>query len=212
MTEVGLIPRNGFATAGFVLGLLGLLFSPIPVIGIIAWPLVILGIIFSGVGLFRALRDLAPKKGLAIAGLACSAIGLIICIIWVIAFGATLGETTTTSRTPAVPPLGPPSREQLSPAQVAHTVVFEVEARGDSANVKYGEGYIGDRSIVVRSGEKWSQPLTLDHSRYGHVAVSVTSVSWTSSSSLVCRVKSDGQVIAEQSGTSYVSCSAELEF
>src|SRR3979411_410233 len=30
-------PRNGLGTAGFVLGLIGLIFSPIPFIGVVAW-------------------------------------------------------------------------------------------------------------------------------------------------------------------------------
>src|SRR4051812_38040497 len=101
MTGIEQVQRNGQATAGFVLGLLGLVFSPIPGIGIIAWPLVILGIIFSVLGISRANRGLAPKKGLSIAGLACSLVGLVICIVWAIAFGATMAKVDTRSITPA---------------------------------------------------------------------------------------------------------------
>jgi hypothetical protein len=42
--------QNGLGTSGFVLGLIGLIFSPIPIVGVIAWPLVILGLIFSAIG------------------------------------------------------------------------------------------------------------------------------------------------------------------
>ncbi|HEV8556834.1 MAG TPA: DUF4190 domain-containing protein [Actinophytocola sp.] len=80
-------PRNGLGTAGFVLGLIGLIFSPIPIIGVVAWPLVILGLIFSLIGLRRAGNRLATNRGLAIAGLVCSAVGLAICILWAVAFG-----------------------------------------------------------------------------------------------------------------------------
>lgn len=79
-------PRNGLGTAGFVLGLIGLIFSPIPIIGVVAWPLVILGLIFSLIGLRRAANRLATNRGLTIAGLACSAVGLVICILWAAAF------------------------------------------------------------------------------------------------------------------------------
>jgi hypothetical protein len=80
--------QDGLGTAGFVLGLIGLIFSPIPFVGVIAWPLVILGLVFSAVGVARASSGRATNKGLAIAGLVLSIIGLFICIIWAAAFAA----------------------------------------------------------------------------------------------------------------------------
>jgi hypothetical protein len=77
---------NGLGTAGFVLGLIGLLFSFIPVIGVVAWPLVILGIVFSAVGMGKASKGRATNKGLSIAGLVLSIVGLIICVVWAVAF------------------------------------------------------------------------------------------------------------------------------
>jgi hypothetical protein len=79
-------PSNGLGTAGFVLGLIGLLFSFIPVIGVVAWPLVILGIVFSAVGMGKASKGRATNKGLAIAGLVLSIVGLAICVVWAAAF------------------------------------------------------------------------------------------------------------------------------
>ena len=76
------VPQNGFGVTGFVLGLLGLIFSFIPLIGVIAWPLVILGVIFSALGLDRANKRRATNKGLAIAGLVLSIIGLVFCVLW----------------------------------------------------------------------------------------------------------------------------------
>ena len=58
------------------------MFSFIPLIGIVAWPLVILGIIFSAVGISKASKGRATNKGLAIAGLVVSVVGLVICILW----------------------------------------------------------------------------------------------------------------------------------
>ena len=57
-------PRNGLGTAGFVVGLVGLIFSPIPFVGVIAWPLVVLGVIFSALGFARARSGAATNKGL----------------------------------------------------------------------------------------------------------------------------------------------------
>src|SRR5699024_6070707 len=66
-------------------------FSPIPVIGVIAWPLVIVGLILSAIGFVRS-RKGAPNKGLSIAGMTCSIIGLVLCIVWAAAFTEAANE------------------------------------------------------------------------------------------------------------------------
>ncbi len=73
--------KNGLGTAGFVLALLGLIFCWVPVLNWILW---ILGVIFSIIGVFRT------PKGLSIAGLVISFIGLIVLIILIAAVGAAL--------------------------------------------------------------------------------------------------------------------------
>lgn len=65
---------NGLGTAGFVLALVGLFVSWIPVLGWIVW---LLGLVFSFCGIFRS------PKGLAIAGLVISLIGLIVLIVFI---------------------------------------------------------------------------------------------------------------------------------
>jgi hypothetical protein len=80
-------PQNGLGVAGFVCGLIGLIFSFVPIIGIIAWPLVIIGVVLSGVGLSYASNGRANNKGMAVAGLVVSLIGLFVCILWVAAIG-----------------------------------------------------------------------------------------------------------------------------
>jgi type IV secretory pathway VirB10-like protein len=85
-------PKNGLGTAGFVLGLIGLIFAFIPIIGIVAWPLTILGLIFGIVGTLRANRGQASNKGLAITAVVLSAIGLVICVLWTAAFGKAVND------------------------------------------------------------------------------------------------------------------------
>ena len=63
---------NGIGTAGFVLTLLGLFLSWVPFLGWLLW---LLGVVFSAIGVFRV------PRGLAIAGLCISFIGLIILIL-----------------------------------------------------------------------------------------------------------------------------------
>jgi len=75
-------PTNGMGVTALVLGIVGLVFSFMPVIGVIAWPLVILGVVFGGVGISKAGKMPGTPKGPAIAGLTCSLVGLLICVVW----------------------------------------------------------------------------------------------------------------------------------
>ncbi len=70
---------NGVGTAGFVLALVAIFLVWVPVLGWILW---LLGLILSFVGVFK------EPRGLAIAGLVISLIGI---IILVTVFGALLG-------------------------------------------------------------------------------------------------------------------------
>ncbi|MGY1743057.1 MULTISPECIES: hypothetical protein [unclassified Blastococcus] len=72
-------PSNGLGTAGFVTGLLGLLFCWVPALGIV---LALLGVIMGGVGISTGKKKGAPT-GLAIAGLVLGIIALIPAIIFI---------------------------------------------------------------------------------------------------------------------------------
>lgn len=65
---------NGLGTAGFVLALIGLFVSWIPVVGWIVW---LLGLLFSFIGLFKR------PRGLAIAGFILSLIDFIILVAFI---------------------------------------------------------------------------------------------------------------------------------
>ncbi|MDT7741930.1 MAG: hypothetical protein QOE59_1008 [Actinomycetota bacterium] len=86
---------NGVATGGFVVALIGAIFSVIPAIGVVAWVLAPLGLVLSIVGLLRA-HQLGSRK-LAIAGTVLGAIGLLICFVWAAVFFASLGHTTSST-------------------------------------------------------------------------------------------------------------------
>jgi len=70
---------NGVGTAGFVIALIAVFLGWVPVLGWIIW---LLGLILSFVGVFK------QPKGLAIAGLVISLIGIILLLT---VFGAILG-------------------------------------------------------------------------------------------------------------------------
>ncbi|ANY05568.1 hypothetical protein AFB00_03770 [Pseudonocardia sp. HH130630-07] len=66
-------PRNGPGTTALILGILGALFALVPLIGVIAWPLVILGLVFGIVGIVRWRRGTATNSGMAVTGTVLSA-------------------------------------------------------------------------------------------------------------------------------------------
>ena len=76
---------NGTGTAGFVLALIALFLGWIPILGWILW---ILGLILSFVGIFK------KPKGLAIAGLVISLIGLIL-LVFIFAGLAAIGAAAS---------------------------------------------------------------------------------------------------------------------
>ena len=72
---------NGVGTAGFVLALIALFVGWIPVLGWIVW---FLGLILSFVGVFKS------PKGMSIAGLVISLIGIILLLVVFAGIGAAL--------------------------------------------------------------------------------------------------------------------------
>ena len=72
---------SAMATASLVLGILGLMVVWIPVFGMIAWVLSPLGLML---GLFAVAKP--AGRGAAIAGIICSAVGLVGCFAWAALF------------------------------------------------------------------------------------------------------------------------------
>ncbi len=112
--------RNGFGTTGFVLGLLAAVFAWIPFVGVIGWPLAILGLVFSALGLYRVMKGRANNKGLTIAGLVLSLLGLVFCIVYAVSFANTVGDITTG---PAVTVPGAAEQSDEAPVVPAGTMV-----------------------------------------------------------------------------------------
>ena len=81
-------PGNGLGVAGFVTGLLGLIFCWVPALGI---TLALLGVILGGVGIATGKKKGAPT-GLAIAGLVLGIIALIPAIVIISAVSSVAGS------------------------------------------------------------------------------------------------------------------------
>lgn len=145
-------PRNGLGTAGLVLGIIGLVFAFIPIVGIIAWPLVLLGLIFGIVGAVRASRGQATNRGVAIGGIVCSGLGLVICFVWASLFAAAT-PTTPTATSAAGASSGTQQRSAAASAPTATQkttpTIIQVKQMGDdfeanqvAAEKKWGGKYI----------------------------------------------------------------------
>jgi hypothetical protein len=91
---------NGLATAGFVLALLGLLGSWIPVLNILGMVLAVVGTVLAAVGLAKS-NKAGAGRGLAIAGLVLGVLALIAAVFINVAFvnavDDVVDETTKTS-------------------------------------------------------------------------------------------------------------------
>ena len=173
-------PRNGLGTAGFVLGLIGLIFSPIPIIGVVAWPLVILGLIFSLVGLSRARKGHATNKGQAVAGIVLSAIGLVICIVWVVGFSKAASDVN-------------------KQATAVATVHYEVT--GDAKNATINYTTYGD-SISSSQESAATLPWTKDLQEKGLVkGGSLTVIAGANGGTVACKVVVDGKPVKSGSAS-----------
>lgn len=210
-------PRNGLGTAGFVLGLVGLLFSFVPFVGVIAWPLVILGLIFGIIGIVRARNGAATNKGLAIAGTALSAVGLVVCIIWMAAVGSAakdfnrdmqqLDEQLNQGQ-PPIPPAeaNPPGAEAES-----RTVLYEVTGSGEALNVTYTTDGLASTEQQQNAKLPFSKEITLPSEAFQIFSVSAQNAG---SGTISCRITVDGKVIKEASSNgqySVVMCNGDVK-
>lgn len=93
---------NGIATAGFVLSLLGLLGSWIPVLNVLGILLAVVGLVLAAVGLAKA-KKAGAGKGLALAGIVLGVLAVVLAllvnVVFVGAVDEAIDESTGTSVT-----------------------------------------------------------------------------------------------------------------
>ncbi|GLZ29138.1 hypothetical protein Lesp02_13280 [Lentzea sp. NBRC 105346] len=167
-------PKNGLGITGFVLGVTGLVFSPIPIVGMIAWPLVILGLIFSVVGLVRVKKGKATNKVLSIFGIILSVIGLVVCIVWVAVIGSAVNE----------------AKEEVE--RVAE-VTYDVTGDAKNVDVTYGE-------VLNPVDEKVTTlPWTKQVQNKGVYKGGMLTVTADENGGTVsCKITVDGKVVSEK--------------
>lgn len=173
-------PSNGLGLAGFVLGLVGLVLSFIPFVGVVAWPLVILGIIFSAIGISKAVKGRATNKGLAISGLVVSVIGLVICILWAVVWGAAVDEVN----------------DELN-AEVK--ITYEVTGDATNVSVTYTT-FSGDNNVAPTEETVATLPWTKEVTAKDIIKEGGTVIATTGEQggNLTCRLLIDGKEIATE--------------
>lgn len=170
-------PRNGLGTAGFVLGLVGLVFSPIPFIGVVAWPLVILGLIFSAVGLARVNKGRATNKGLSITGIAVSVLGLAVCIVWVFVFNSAVNEIQE---------------------EVNRVAKVDYEVTGDAANVEILYGEVLDPKTETAPTLPWTKQA---ENKGVYKGGTLTATADENGGTVTCKITVDGEVVSTNTAT-----------
>tara|TARA_Y100000748_G_C15358182_1_gene434604 strand:- start:38 stop:409 length:372 start_codon:yes stop_codon:yes gene_type:complete len=85
-------PSKGLPIAGMVLGIVGLLFSFAGCTALFGLILCLVGVILSAIGMKKCNDGTADGKGMAIAGLATSGVGILISIIVMVVFAAAVGS------------------------------------------------------------------------------------------------------------------------
>lgn len=116
-------PRNAFGVTSLVLGVLAVLLSWIPLVGVVGWPLSILGLVFGGLGLNAARRG-HGRKGLTVAGVVLSLVGLLICILWTVAIANQAGKATTPGTVSGVPVVSVPEVPAAQSAALGQTYTY----------------------------------------------------------------------------------------
>ena len=81
-------PMSGMAITSLVMGVLAVMLCWIPVIGVVAWPLCLLGGGFGIAAMGPTGRGVAGGHSLAVSGLICSAVALVVCVLYLVAFVA----------------------------------------------------------------------------------------------------------------------------
>ncbi|GAA4528804.1 DUF4190 domain-containing protein [Amycolatopsis samaneae] len=170
-------PRNGLGTTGFVLGLVGLVFSPIPFVGIVAWPLVVLGLVFAAVGLARVGKGIASNKGLSIAGIIVSVLGLGVCVTWVFVFDQAVKEV---------------NKEIAKTAKVAYDVT------GDAKDVEVVYGEVLNPRTETVPALPWHKDV---ENKGVYKGGTLTVTVGEGGGSVTCKITVDGAVVSTKTAS-----------
>lgn len=127
---------NGLSTGGMVVGIIALLVSFIPCIGVFGGVLAIVGLILSLIG-YRSAKDTGGPTGIGITGMVLSGIAIVVAVAW----GAFLNK----ARTNIAEPLNIETcDEALVQMEEAMSQITGIKEKGEDTG-------IGDVSILMKA-------------------------------------------------------------
>lgn len=135
---------NGLATAGFVLGLLGVLTCWIPILNVVGIILGILGAVLAAVGLAKS-KKVGAGKGLAIAGIVLGVLAVLLAILINVASSKAVDDALDDNDADV-----PSSTVAASPDSTASTPTADSEGSGsDESTFKDGVLTTSEVKIVI---------------------------------------------------------------
>ena len=139
-------------TAGLVLGILAILLAFVPILGFAAYPLAVLGIVFGLVGLRRVGSGAADNRGVTVAGVVTSVLGLVLVIVSTVLYvGAINAGVQGVNRS----------------LNAAHNITYRASSStGGKVIVTYSQGKNGSGSAIEAMS-----PWSVDTTVVGPVAV-----------------------------------------
>ncbi|MFJ3956087.1 hypothetical protein [Arthrobacter sp. NPDC090010] len=194
---------NGFGVAALVLGILALVSSFIPFLGVVAFILGPLAILFGILGL--VLRKQAPK-GTSITGMILGGVGILVAVVVTMltaVFVAQVGSAYESARAESSKSQEAESSAQPSSSAVAGgKVEFIATTNKGEADATYSVG--GDSAQKKFSGE-FKANGTMDPT-FDIATLVVLGDPLTDGQTVSCEIKVDGKTVKKQSGSTAVSC------
>lgn len=171
---------NGFGVTALILGIIAIIFSFIPLVGIVSFFLGGLAVIFAIIGLTRKNRP----KGLSIAGLILGVASIVIAGIITATTAAFVSSVDTEM-----------NKET--------TIVYKATSE-NGATATYGA--INGSSNEEFKG-KWEKSTTV--TGWDAASLIVSTSDFTSSQKVTCEIIVDGESVSKQSGDDTVTCSGD---
>jgi hypothetical protein len=174
--------HGGLATASLVLGIIGLVLAIIPGANFVAYPLVVLAIIFGLI---------AIRWGKAKAGLVLGSVGLVATIIWTVAIGTAVNDAVN------------------NPHTVVYNVTGTI-ARADVSYYSSDTSNHDQQRSTDNAPLPWSKTITVKGDLSAFEVTANTHVGLHSKSGrLSCSLSVDGKVVSQDSSNgdgAFVSC------
>lgn len=131
-------PRSAMGITGFVLGIVALLTSAIPVVNNASFFLALLGAVFAIVGLVAGVRGTRSGKGLSIAGLIVSIVAIVVVIVSQAVYSAAINSAAESLKSGAA--VTSTSTGQAAPAAAADAAASSEQPSEQAASTDLAPG------------------------------------------------------------------------